>query len=51
MKKEKNACPRVDIGGQAVMEGVMMKAPDAIAIAEGTRERRGVLPVFSHPAA
>lgn len=26
-------CPRVDIGGQAVMEGVMMKAPDAIAIA------------------
>ena len=26
------ACPRVDIGGQAVMEGVMMKAPDAIAI-------------------
>lgn len=24
---------RVDIGGQAVMEGVMMKAPDAIAIA------------------
>jgi len=25
-------CPRVDIGGQAVMEGVMMKAPDAIAI-------------------
>ena len=28
-KKEK----RVDIGGQAVMEGVMMKAPDAIAIA------------------
>lgn len=33
MKKEENACPRVDIGGQAVMEGVMMKAPDAIAIA------------------
>lgn len=26
------ACPRVDIGGQAVMEGVMMKSPDAIAI-------------------
>ena len=24
---------RVDIGGQAVMEGVMMKSPDAIAIA------------------
>ena len=35
MSKEKaqNAsCPRVDIGGQAVMEGVMMKGPDAIAI-------------------
>ena len=29
---EKKSCPRVDIGGQAVMEGVMMKAPDAIAI-------------------
>lgn len=24
--------PRVDIGGQAVMEGVMMKSPDAIAV-------------------
>lgn len=32
-KKSSAACPRVDIGGQAVMEGVMMKAPDAIAIA------------------
>ncbi len=32
--KEKNTAPkRVDIGGQAVMEGVMMKAPNAIAIA------------------
>ena len=31
--KNAPACPRVDIGGQAVMEGVMMKAPDAIAIA------------------
>ena len=31
MSEAKN-CPRVDIGGQAVMEGVMMKAPDAIAI-------------------
>ncbi|MBR3764982.1 MAG: DUF1385 domain-containing protein, partial [Clostridia bacterium] len=29
---EHKSCPRVDIGGQAVMEGVMMKAPDAIAI-------------------
>lgn len=26
------SCPRADIGGQAVMEGVMMKSPDAIAI-------------------
>jgi len=35
MKKNDQAqasCPRVDIGGQAVMEGVMMKSPDAIAI-------------------
>ena len=32
-KKEKNTCPRVDIGGQAVLDGVMMKAPDAIAVA------------------
>ena len=33
MANKNAACPRVDIGGQAVMEGVMMKAPDAIAIA------------------
>ncbi len=34
LKKQKDAkCPRVDIGGQAVLEGVMMKSPDAIAIA------------------
>ncbi|MBQ9263353.1 MAG: DUF1385 domain-containing protein [Clostridia bacterium] len=26
-------CPRVDIGGQAVLDGVMMKSPDAIAVA------------------
>ena len=32
MSKKEKTCPRVDIGGQAVMEGVMMKAPDAIAI-------------------
>ena len=32
MANKNAACPRVDIGGQAVMEGVMMKAPDAIAI-------------------
>ena len=32
IKDNKTACGRVDIGGQAVMEGVMMKAPKAIAI-------------------
>ncbi|MBR0409026.1 MAG: DUF1385 domain-containing protein [Clostridia bacterium] len=34
-KKEDNGslCPRVDIGGQAVLDGVMMKSPDAIAVA------------------
>ena len=32
MARKNDACPRVDIGGQAVMEGVMMKGPDAIAI-------------------
>ena len=34
-KKNENgaACPRVDIGGQAVLDGVMMKAPDAVAVA------------------
>lgn len=31
-KSNATACRRPDIGGQAVMEGVMMKAPDAIAI-------------------
>lgn len=30
--RKQGACGRVDIGGQAVLEGVMMKAPDAIAI-------------------
>ena len=30
---EASSCPREDIGGQAVMEGVMMRAPRAIAIA------------------
>ena len=33
MSKQKNGVKCVDIGGQAVMEGVMMKAPDAIAVA------------------
>jgi len=32
IKGNQPACKRVDIGGQAVMEGVMMKAPDAIAV-------------------
>ena len=33
-KNESGAlCPRVDIGGQAVLDGVMMKSPDAIAVA------------------
>ena len=34
-KKNENgaACPRADIGGQAVLDGVMMKAPDAVAVA------------------
>ena len=36
MANQKNngaACPRADIGGQAVLDGVMMKSPDAIAVA------------------
>lgn len=32
MNNKQSACRRPDIGGQAVMEGVMMKAPDAIAV-------------------
>ena len=28
-----NSCPKADIGGQAVLEGVMMKAPEHIAVA------------------
>ena len=34
-KNETNAssCPRADIGGQAVLDGVMMKSPDAVAVA------------------
>ena len=26
------ACPRADIGGQAVLDGVMMKSPSAVAL-------------------
>ena len=33
MKKSGETCKLVDIGGQAVLEGVMMKAPDAVAVA------------------
>ena len=33
MPKKDTSPQRVDIGGQAVLEGVMMKAPDSIAIA------------------
>lgn len=33
MKKDQCKVKKVDIGGQAVMEGVMMRSPDAIAIA------------------
>ena len=32
-KNTDSVCPRVDIGGQAVLDGVMMKAPDAVAVA------------------
>ena len=32
-KNEQATCPRADIGGQAVLDGVMMKAPDAVAVA------------------
>ncbi len=30
---QSTSCPRADIGGQAVLEGVMMKSPDAVAVA------------------
>ncbi len=33
MKRNNSSCPRVDIGGQAVMEGVMMRSPDRVAVA------------------
>lgn len=32
-KRSEKKAPRVDIGGQAVLDGVMMKGPDAIAVA------------------
>lgn len=32
-KKEGGACPAFDVGGQAVMEGVMMRSPERTAVA------------------
>ncbi len=39
MKNQGNSCPTVDIGGQAVMEGVMMRAPSSMAIAVRRQDR------------
>ena len=47
MAKEKS-CPRVDIGGQAVLDGVMMKAPDAVAVDQLPRERGLLLARLEH---
>lgn len=46
-KQDKAACPRVDIGGQAVLDGVMMKGPDAIAVA--VRRQNGDIVVKRDP--
>ena len=46
MAEEKKA-KRVDIGGQAVMEGVMMRSPDATAIA--VRRPDGSIVAVRHP--
>ena len=48
-KKNENTgvCPRVDIGGQAVLDGVMMKAPDAVAVA--VRRANGDIVVKREP--
>ena len=43
MANKAPACPRVDIGGQAVMEGVMMKSPSGIAMAVRDAKGRIVL--------
>ncbi len=32
-KKKSGACPAFDVGGQAVMEGVMMRSPERTAVA------------------
>ncbi|MDR3050115.1 MAG: DUF1385 domain-containing protein [Oscillospiraceae bacterium] len=46
-KRAAKACGVVDIGGQAVMEGVMMKAPRAIAVA--VRKPDGSVAVEDRP--
>lgn len=52
IKDNKSACGHVDIGGQAVMEGVMMKAPKAIAISVRKPDKTIVtkLKPYSSPA-
>ena len=56
MSKKAKANAPCDIGGQAVMEGVMMKAPDAIAItvrrpdgAMVVKRQKYVAPSEKHP--
>jgi uncharacterized protein YqhQ len=56
IKGKESSAKRVDIGGQAVMEGVMMKAPDAIAIAVRrpdqsivVKRNKYVSPASKHP--
>ena len=45
MKKEKQQCSRVSIGGQAVIEGVMMRGKNAVATA--VRDTKGNIQVES----
>ena len=46
-KKNQTTRPRVDIGGQAVLDGVMMKGPDAVAVA--VRRQNGDIVVKRDP--
>ena len=46
-KNEAASCPRADIGGQAVLDGVMMKSPNAIAVA--VRRKNGDIVVKRDP--
>jgi Predicted metal-dependent enzyme len=46
-KNEQAVCPRADIGGQAVLDGVMMKAPDAVAVA--VRRKNGDIVIKREP--